>query len=565
MNAAVTFDSNAGSPGRMPSGEARPAVSRSALAALLVTLAFVAVGGQLVRLALRGQSEAVTTLSQSVAVSMARPDIVDRNGRLLAADVEVPSLYADPQLVLDRDEVAEKLGRVLPGIDEAEVRRLLADPSRRFVWLRRGLSPRLAQAVHDLGLPGLAFRTELKRAYPAGRLAGHVLGTVNIDNRGLAGLERHIDDIGLSEPVHGATQSGRAPLRASIDLGVQHALSEELRLAMDRYEAPAAAGLVMDVTTGEVLAAQSLPDIDPADPAELMNAGRPDRLLGSVYEPGSTMKLFTVAMALDGKLARRETMLDVRQPLEAGRYTIRDPHPAGRPLSVEDVFVRSSNVGAGLLALSAGANGQKDFLRRLALTEPMRTELGQVAPPLLPPAQGGEAWGRIETITIGYGHGIALAPVQLAAAAATLLNGGHPVAPTYVRARTPVTAGAPVVSGETSRILRELMRQNVTDPGGTGRRADVPGYQVGGKTGTAEIAAEGGYRKSSVVSSFLAAFPMEAPRYLTLVILFEPKPTAAAQGQIAAGLNAAPATARLIERIAPLLGVAEGAGAAAPL
>jgi cell division protein FtsI (penicillin-binding protein 3) len=542
--------------GSLPSGDERPVVSRSALTALAVALAFVMIGGQLVRLALRGQNEAVTTLSQSVAVSMARPDIVDRNGRLLATDVEVPSLYADPQLVLDRDEVAEKLGRVLPGIDEAEVRRLLADQSRRFVWLRRGLSPRLAQAVHNLGLPGLAFRTELKRAYPAGRLAGHILGTVNIDNRGLAGLERHIDDIGLSEPVHGATQSGRAPLRASVDLGVQHALSEELRIAMDRYEASAAAGLVMDAATGELVAAQSLPDVDPSDPADLMNSARPDRLVGSVYEPGSTMKLITVAMALDGKLARRDTMLDVRQPLEAGRYTIRDPHPAGRPLSVEEVFVRSSNVGAGLLALSAGANGQRDFLRRLSLTDIVRTEIGQVAAPLLPPAQGGQAWGRIETITIGYGHGIAMAPVQLAAAAATLLNGGHPVAPTFIRAMAPVATGTPVISTATSRVLRDLMRQNVVEQVGTGRRADVPGYRVGGKTGTAEMAVEGGYKKSSVVSSFLAAFPIEAPRYVTLVILFEPKPTAAAQGQIAAGLNAAPTTARLVERIAPLLGVA---------
>lgn len=552
-------------------GHARP--SRSVVAALAVAAAFLIVAGQLVRLAVRGQSEPVTTLSQAVSTGLARPDIVDRNGRLLASDVEVPSLYADPALVLDRDEVAEKLARVLPDLDEAEVRRLLADRTRRFVWLRRGLSPRVAQEIHDLGLPGLAFRRELRRVYPAGRLAGHVIGAVNVDNRGIAGLERHLDQMGAVDSVHGATLTGRAPLRASLDLGVQHALDDELTEAIGRFEAKGAAGLVLDVRTGEVLAAQSLPGVDPARPGEFLDAARQDKLFGAVYELGSIMKLVTVAMALDGGHATADTVLDVRQPLEAGRYTIRDAHPAGRPLTVGEIFVRSSNVGSGLLALAAGAERQQAFLARLGLTSAAETEAGAVAAPLLPgppsPAAGAdrEPWGRIETITLAYGHGIAVAPLGFAAAAASLVNGGIGVAPTFLRRLGPDAGAVPrerVVSAATSGTLSELLRRNVTDPGGTGRLADVPGYRIGGKTGTAELPARGGYRETAVISSFLAAFPTDRPRYVALLMLFEPKPTSAARGQRTAGANAAPTAGRLVARIAPLLGIMPE-GAVAPL
>ncbi len=543
--------------GRREAGRGSP---RSGLMALSVALAFVAVGGQSIRLALRGQDEPTTSMSQAVPTSFARPDIVDRNGRLLASDVEMPSLYADPALVLDRDEVAEKLARVLPELDEAEVRRLLADRSRRFVWLRRGLSPKLAQAVHDLGLPGLAFRRELKRAYPAGALAGHLIGAVNVDNRGLAGIERHLDESGSVEPVHGATLSGRAPLRTSLDLGAQHALDEELKAAMRRYDAKGAAGVVMDAVTGEVVAAQSLPGADPARVADLMDDSRQDKLTGSVFELGSIVKMATVAMAIDGGQTTADSVRDVRQPLQAGRFTIRDLHPAGRPLTVAEIFIRSSNVGAGMLALEAGADRQRAFFERLGLITPIRTESGPVAAPLLP-----AHWNTIETITLSYGHGMALAPMQFAAAAAGLVNGGTRVTPTLLRKLPGEAArGERMVSPETSRVMRDLMRRNVTDAAGTGRRAAAAGYRVGGKTGTAELPVKGGYRQNAVISSFLGAFPMEAPRYVALVMLFEPKPTREAQGHVTAGNNAAPTAARLIERIAPILGVMP-AGAPEPV
>ncbi len=524
---------------------------RAAFVSLAMMAAFGVVGAQLVRLAVKGQPAVQSSMQSPIASGLARPDIVDRNGRLLASDVEAPSLFADPLLIADRDEVAEKLVRIFPDLDAKVLREALADRTRRFVWVRRGLSPQVAQRVHDLGLPGLAFRNELRRAYPAGRLAGHVLGGVNVDNRAVAGIERHLDDKALVDPVHHAAPTTRRPLALSVDLGVQHALEDELAQAMSTYRATAAAGLVLDVTTGEVLASGALPGVDPGIAADVLVEERLDRISGGTYELGSIFKLLTIAEALDAKRVGPETMLDVTQPLKSGRFAIQDSHPAGRPLSVAEVFVKSSNVGAGMLALGAGPARQRQFLDSLGLTHVMRTELGGVAAPQIP-----QRWEEIETITVAYGHGIAVAPLQFAAAAAAMVNGGELIQPTFLKRRAdqPVERRR-VIAAETSAQLRELMARNVAEAGGTGKRADAAGFRVGGKTGTAEIATRGRYDRNAVISSFLAAFPIEAPRYLTLVMVFEPERTAASHGEITASQTAAPVTARLINRIAPQLGV----------
>lgn len=527
---------------------------RSRTLAFAVALLFTAVGGQLVRLALEneGQTSIRVSMMASPASTLARPDIVDRNGRLLATDVKMPSLYADPHLIQDPDEAAERLVRLFPGPDVRVLRRSLADKSKRFVWIRRGLSPAMAQRVHNLGIPGLLFVDEIRRTYPAGRLGGHILGRVDIDNRGTAGIERYIDEMGASEKVHGARLSARAPVRLSLDLGVMHALDDELKGAMERYEAPGAAGLVMDVRTGEIVAAVSRPGADPASAEEALDAERIDKVAVGTYELGSIMKLVTVAMALEeGKTL--DSLVDTTEPLKAGRFTIEDLHPLGRPMSVAEVFIHSSNVGAGQLALSAGADAQKTFFEKLGLWSPMKTEVSAGTEPLKP-AQ----IGRIEQITLAYGHGLAVTPLQFAAASAALVNGGTAVSPTFlVRDRaTGLPEGARAVSARTSSLLRDVMRRNVIDPSGTGRRAEAAGFEVGGKTGTAEMAVKGGYRRKSVIASFLGAFPAADPQYVTLVLLFEPKGQESTGGEITAGRNAAPTTARLIERIAPLLGVA---------
>lgn len=531
----------------------RPAVvkPRTRLVIVAIGLLFTSVAVQLVRLAATPRPEVVGALTETISKSFVRPDIVDRAGRLIATDIEMPSLFADPALVRGVDDVAERLSGVLGDLDPAELRRILSDRNRRFVWLRRGLAPRLAQQIHDLGLPGLDFRTELRRAYPLERLAGHVIGSVNLDNRGVGGIERAIDDIGGVEAAHGTAASSGMPVRLTFDLGVQHALEDELTSAMTRYEAKGAAGLVMDINTGEMLATSSLPSVDPSRPNEILDPARLDKIQGSTFELGSIFKIQTVAMALDGGKVQPDTIIDVTQPLTAGRFTIKDVHAAGRPLTVSEVFLHSSNVGAGLLALGEGPERQKAFLESLGLMRDLRTEAGPVAAPQLPPK-----FGRVEQITVSYGHGIAVAPIQFAAATAAILNGGKPVTPTYLAGRKLADEpGKPLISPATSQAMRVLLRRNVAERGGTGRRADVPGFRVGGKTGTAEMPGKGGYRAKSVVSSFLAAFPMDAPKYLVLILIFEPNGNEESAGEVLAGRNAAPTAGRVIGRIAPLLGV----------
>lgn len=524
---------------------------RSASVMLVILAAFASVGTQLVRLALMNDGAPGVAISTPVATSVARPDLVDRHGRLLASDVEMPSLYADPLLVVDRDEAVEKLRSVFPDLDERALRETLGDKSRRFEWIRRGLAPRTAQRVHNLGLPGLAFREELRRAYPAGRLAGHVLGGVNVDNRAVAGIEQYLDREGLVDPVVGAQPTTRPAVALSLDLSVQHALESELSDAVTTYRAKGAAGVVLDVESGEVIASASLPRIDPAHPDARPKPQEIDRVISGTYELGSIFKMMTVAMALDSGAVTSSTPIDVSQPLSVGRFTIKDHHGGGS-LSVHDVFVKSSNVGSGQLALQAGADKQRAFLASLGLTERMATEAGTLAAPLLP-----RTWGEIETITIGYGHGLAVAPLQFAAAAAALVNGGEYVAPTFLKRPTGATiARRRVIAKETSAALREMMRANVEDRGGTGRRAAADGYRIGGKTGTAEIAVKGRYNPNAVIASFVGAFPIDAPRYLTLVLVFQPARTVASGGEITASHTAAPVTGKLVARIAPLLGIA---------
>jgi cell division protein FtsI (penicillin-binding protein 3) len=536
---------------------------RAVLVLAVLLLCFTAIAAQLVRLGLEGGAQSLRMAAaqgppSTWGTTWARPDIVDRNGRLMATDRAVSSLYADPQMVQDAGAVVEKVAAVLPGVNTAELRKALADKSRRFVWVARGLDAEKAQAVEDLALPGLGFRAELRRTYPLGPLAGHVLGAVSIDNRGLAGIERLLDERGLVEPARGGKRSAVRPVWLALDVGVQHAVAEELRRGRIQFEATAAAAVVIDARTGEIVAAVSLPEIDPNKPAELLDPALVDRLMAGSFELGSIYKILTIALALELGIVDLDTVLDVRQPLRAGGHLIRDHYPQGRPLTVREVFLYSSNVGAGMLALQVGNERQRAFLAKLGLLEAVRTEAGPMAAPQLP-----AAWGRAETITIAYGHGLAVAPLQFAAAAAVVVNGGEKLVPTFLkRAEAPAAGehvgqrgGERMVAPAVSASMRELMRLGVTHAAGTGRRAEAEGYGVGGKTGTAELPGRGGYREKAVISSFLGAFPMEAPRYVSLVLLFEPQGSGETGGRITAGVNAAPVTGRIVERIAPLLGV----------
>ncbi len=514
-------------------------------------LVFAILGGRLVQLGLRHHDDVRLRASAQKRQAVDRPEIHDRNGMLLALDVPTSSLYADPQVLLDIDEAAEKLATVLPRLDPERIRRKLLT-RRRFVWIRRFLTPEQRKAVHDLGLPGLYFLREPKRFYPQGRETAYILGTVDSDNRGLSGIERYMDEqekAGGGEVKRDGAQR-KAPVSLSIDLRVQHAVARELQQAMQRYRARAGVGLVLDIRTGEILALSSLPSFDPMRREEALKPDRLNRAMRGVYEPGSVLKSFTIAMGLDEGVITGDQRIDVATPVRLGRFVIRDHHKTkDGAMSVREIFIHSSNTGAARIARLTGIDRHRAFLSRLQLLDRLRTEAGNCELPLQP-----ARWHFADSLSIAYGYRLSVSPLQLASAALALFNGGNLVRPTFLRQdrKVALTRGVPVLKSATSRFMREIMRENVLK--GTGRAADIKGYRVGGKTGTARKAKKGGYGKE-LLTGFLAIFPSESPRYLTYVMLDEPQKVPASHGQNAASANAAPLTGRIILRIAPLLGV----------
>ncbi|MEO3385506.1 penicillin-binding protein 2 [Mesorhizobium sp. CAU 1741] len=485
-------------------------------------------------------------------VTASRPDIVDRNGKVLATDINTASLFAEPRRIVDADEALEKLLTVLPDLNiEQTYNRLQSNAG--FIWLRRQLSPRQQQAILQLGIPGIGFRTEKLRFYPGGPTAAHILGLVNVDNKGIAGMEKYIDDQGLSDLQETglAIAKDLEPVRLSIDLRVQHIVRDELEQAMERYRAIAAGAVVLNVRTGEVLAMASLPDYDPNNPFNAHEKDRLNRMSAGVYEMGSTIKSFTTAMALDSGLMDMNSTFDARRPITIGHQTIRDFHGKGRVLALPEVFIYSSNIGSARQVDVVGIEGHREFLKRVGLLDRMNTELPEVATPSEP-----KVWKKINSITIAFGHGMATTPLQTAVGAAALVNGGKLLEPTFLtRGEAEADSHAKqVVSPQTSANMRYLYNMNATVPGGSGSRATVPGYRVGGKTGTAEKVVNGRYANDVRFNAFVAAFPMDDPEYVVLTIIDEPKPEKPGIGATA-GLNAAPMVSNIIRRSAALLGV----------
>ncbi len=505
---------------------------------------FLTLVGRLVQVTLieRGEPALVRASGQQV-LAEGRADVVDRNGVLLATNLATASLYANPKRVLDRDEAARKLSRLLPELSYASVLAKLKS-GRSFVWIKRNLTPRQHYAVNRLGLPGLAFQNEWRRVYPQGRLAAHALGFTGIDNRGLAGVEQYFDDR-LTDPRaarHGA-------LELALDLRIQHVVREELARAVADHRTVGAGGVVLDARSGEVLALVSLPDFEPNRIASSAAEARFNRVTLGVYELGSVFKTFTVAMALEGGRVALSDGYDVANPIRVAKFVIRDLHAKKRWLTLPEIFVYSSNIGAAKVALEVGAVGQKNFLESLGLLRRADIELPEVGLPLYP-----TRWRDINTMTIGFGHGIAVSPLQLASGVAAVVNGGVLVPATLLKRHNgeEVTARR-VMSRRTSAVMRRLMRLVVEH--GTGKRASAQGYLVGGKTGTAEKAGRGGYRKEALISSFVGVFPMTAPRYVVFIMLDEPKGTKATHGFAGGGWTAAPVVSRVVSRVAPILGV----------
>jgi cell division protein FtsI (penicillin-binding protein 3) len=486
----------------------------------------------------------------AAGVATGRPDLVDRNGEVLATDIKMASLFAEPRNILDPDEATELITSVLPDLDATATRKKLSGDNG-FVWLKREITPAQQAAIHALGIPGIGFLRENKRFYPGGASAAHLMGMVNIDNQGIAGVEKYVDDHGLRD-LHAsgfARDDSLEPVRLSIDARVQHILRDELSASIERYHAIAATGIILNVHTGEVLAMSSLPDYDPNDPVDAQKPDRLNRMSAGVYELGSVFKSFTFAMALDSGKWTLNDRVDATHGLHVGHFTIDDFHAKHRVLTLPEVFIFSSNVGAAKMALRVGGDAQRAYFERFGLLRKAQIELPEVAPPMIP-----SRWSDLTTITAAFGHGIAVTPLQVAVADAALVNGGMLIPPTLMpRTREEADKLAVrVVKPETSAQLRYLFNLNVEK--GSGTRAAVPGYLVGGKTGTAEKVEGGRYSATKRLNSFLAAFPMDDPQYAVLVVIDEPKAEKEGAGTTAA-MNAAPTVAAVIRRAAAILGV----------
>ncbi len=515
--------------------------NRLLVAGAVFTVGFLAIGARLADLALieRAAEPSLARSGAATGFTAGRANLVDRNGALIATSLTTASLSADPQVVLDPERAAERLVGVLPELSKAVVVAKLRS-SRRFVWLKRHLTPEQQYEVNRLGVPGLDFEREQRRVYPMGRLASHVAGFTDIDNRGIAGIEAYYDD---------ELRSRATPLELSLDVRVQHVLGDALQAAMTEFSATGAAGVVLDVTTGELIAMVSLPDFDPNRPTLI----EPDTLFNrttlGVYEMGSTFKIFTTAQALETGSTTLDGGFDATRPIRVSRFWIRDYHAKQRWLSTPEIFIFSSNIGAAKMALAIGGPRQRAFMGRLGMLSRSPLQLHEVASPLAP-----RVWRPVNTMTISYGHGIAVTPVQLAGGVAAVINGGIFYPPTLIKRRPgEAIVGTRVVSPSTSEKMRRLLRLAVVK--GTGKFADATGYMVGGKTGTAEKVSGRRYRRKSLVSSFVAAFPIHRPRYVVFALLDEAQGIARTHGYATGGWVAAPVVKRVIERIAPILRV----------
>jgi cell division protein FtsI (penicillin-binding protein 3) len=515
--------------------------ARLVVLAALFVLGFAAVSAKLVEATVltTGREAAPRAGGAVAAPAASRGDIVDRNGVLLATSVATQSIHADPKLVIDPAATARRLKTVVPEIDEKDIAERLAG-DRRFVWIRRNVTPKQVNDVNRLGLPGVFFQREERRIYPLGAMAAHVVGFTGVDNHGLMGIEQSFDK---------HLRASGAPLRLSIDVRINHILRRELEAQVKTFSAIGGGGLVMDVRTGEILGMVSLPDFDPNAPAALDEETRFNRMTLGVYEMGSTFKILNTAMALESGKVRISDIFDAGRPIQYGRFTINDFRGANRPLNVAEIMQHSSNIGSARMAQVVGVEFQREFMRRVGMLRPAPLELPEVGGPMAP-----HPWREINLMTIAFGHGIAVSPVQLSAAVAGIANGGVMQKPTLLRL-PPAEApeGTRIVSPQTSDMMRRVMRLVVTS--GSGTNANTPGYIVGGKTGTAEKNKGRAYSQNARLSSFVGAFPMNDPRYLVMIMVDEPKGTKQSFGYATGGWVAAPAVARVVQQIGPLLGV----------
>lgn len=527
------------------SGKQKEVAANAHFRLMVLLLVFLAVFTIIVgRLISFGILEEAQPERQSSAVFVPpRGDIVDRNGVPLARTIQGYAVRVVPERLLgDKEILARQLAEIFPDTSAAEFLSTLKGP--RPTYLRRRALPHEVKQVHALGEIGIEFPREDERLYPQGNMAAHVLGYVNADGDGVMGMERALNDRLKDENLRGQ------PATLSIDSRVQAALESELMSAMTSLQARGAAGIILDVHSGEVMALASLPVFDPNKIRKSTMKYQTNEVTQSVFELGSTFKPLTVAAALDaGTVTDLAVRYDATKPIRIGGFSISDDHSQNRFLNVPEALVHSSNVVTARIADNLGKEGMEDMIRRLGFDERPHIELAERGQPLWP-----QSWGRVTNMTIAYGHGIAVTPLHLASAYAALVNGGIWRPATLLKVKPDEEAkGRRVFKAATSARMRQLLRMIVSD--GTGRKADAPGYRIGGKTGSAEKPSNGGYSKNSLISTFAAAFPMDNPRYAIIIMLDEPKGNAESAYQRTAGWTAAPVVRKLVPRVGPMLGV----------
>lgn len=519
---------------------------RLACVGLVFLCSFLGIGLRLIDVSLSGFGQGATAALAEYRANKpvhARAEIVDRNGEVLATTLSTASLYANPRIVRRPVEVAEQLAKAIPELNEKELAKKLSS-DRAFIWVKRHLTPKQQKLVNDLGVPGLEFEPEYKRVYPHANLFAHVLGYVDVDSKGMAGIERGFENMLRNEDGRGGQ------LQLSLDLRAQAIVREELQAAVKEFSAVGGTGMVMDIHNGEIVAMASLPDFDPHEPGKASADARFNRATQGVYEMGSTFKTFTMAMALESGAATMQSGYDATKPIRVARFTINDSHPENRWLTVPEVFAYSSNIGTVKMVMDVGAERQQEYLRKLGMMEPVDMEIPESGSPLLP-----NPWREINMMTISYGHGIAVTPIHLVRAIAAVSGSGSMMPVTFQKdGNLGKPKGEQVLSPANVTNMRKLLRLVVQH--GTGGKSDAAGYRVGGKTGTAEkLSASGGYLRNSKIVSFVGVFPIDAPRYVVLVMVDEPKPTKATYGYATGGWVAAPAAGRIISRLGPLMGI----------
>ncbi len=514
-------------------------------------LIFGAVAARLVQLGMVVQDNTIEGQTRD-AITATRPAILDRNGLELAVDIRVPSLFADPRLIIDPAEAAAAVHTVLPDLNVDWLKdRMSGD--RGFAWIKRELTPAIEDKIMQLGIPGLAFVTESKRFYPGGNEASHILGAVNIDNQGIAGIEKAMDnnDVALLQSIGLARGNELAPVNLSIDLRVQHVMHDVLVDAISRYQADDASGVMMDIKTGEILGLVSLPDFDPNNPVTALQKDSFNRITAGIYELGSTMKSVTIAGALDSGKVKITDRMDARFGVRFGRFTIDDFHGQHRMLTVPEVYQYSSNIGAIRTMQQWGKDNFRAFLHKLHFDEPEPLELPESRAPVV-----AKTFSEIVAATASFGHGLSVSPVAMLRAMGAFANNGLMMKPTLYKT-TPEEAAKSaeqVISPETSAEMRYIMRLNATSGSGSRMNHIAAGYRPGGKTGTAEKVVNGRYDSGKVLSLFASVFPMDSPRYAMMVLVDNPH-TEPGQGGHTAGWNAGEATGRIIQRVAPMLGI----------